>query len=214
MERFKQLMGFVMLAVAVWLLSVFAHRGSEPAAALVWYLFILSVGCWAFGIVSNRLIGAVILALAVFGGYFALLYGKLAPRASASTQREIALEPDGIPWQPFSEGRLDSAVRAGKPVFIDFTADWCINCKFFERTVLANDAVKKSLRDHNVTTLRANWTDRDPEITKWLKRFNRVGVPLYILYRPGEEHPVVLDALTQQIILSNLAQIKGGLAQR
>jgi thiol:disulfide interchange protein DsbD len=210
MDRFKQLMGFVMIAVVVWLLSVFSQRGSEPATALFWYLFALAVACWIFGIVSNRIVGALVLILAVFGGYFGILYGKLDAPAFTSAQRGIEIEPDGIPWQPFSEGRLDSAVRAGKPVLIDFTAEWCINCKFFERTVLSTDAVKKSIRDHGVTSLKADWTNGDPEITKWLKRFNRVGVPLYVLYRPGEEHPVVLDALTQQIMLSNLAQIKGG----
>jgi thiol:disulfide interchange protein DsbD len=207
MDRFKQVMGFVMLCVVVWLFSVFAGRGVEATAALSQYLLVLGFACWLLGVIANRGLAAVVALLFILGGYFVLLRGRLeATPVIAGAEAPAA---DGIPWQPFSDEKLARAVQRGEPVLIDFTADWCINCKFFERTVLKTDAVREAVAAHKVVTLKADWTNADPAITRKLSEFGRVGVPLYVLYRPGEEHPVVLDALTQQIILSNLSQIKG-----
>jgi thiol:disulfide interchange protein len=96
-------------------------------------------------------------------------------------------------------------------VFIDFTAEWCINCKTNEKLVLNTATVAKALKDKNVLTLKADWTDFDPEIGNWIKRFNRAGVPVYVLYRPGEEQPVLFpELLTQGIVLGELNKIASG----
>jgi thiol:disulfide interchange protein/DsbC/DsbD-like thiol-disulfide interchange protein len=209
MERAKQLMGFVMLTVAVWLLGVFAVSRPESAAGLIHYLLVLALACWLFGIIRTRWAAVATAAILTLGGYFFLLQSPLQAQARGSADAGETVSKDGLTWRPFSEERLNDSVRRGQPVFIDFTADWCINCKVYEHAVLDTDAIRAALRDKKVLTLRADWTNGDPMITQWLKRFGRIGVPLYILYRPGEAQPVVLDALTKQILLDQLALIKG-----
>jgi thiol:disulfide interchange protein DsbD len=89
------------------------------------------------------------------------------------------VEADRIAWASFSEARVQNELAAGHSVFIDFTADWCITCKFNERTAIDTPSVRAILKDRHITPIEADWTNADPEITAALKRFNRVGVPLY-----------------------------------
>jgi thiol:disulfide interchange protein DsbD len=206
MERFKQAMGFVMLAVAVWLFTVFTGRGEEASTALAWYLFVLAVAAWLFGVIPRRVVGAIVAVILAVGGYYYFLYGQLDAAPVAAGNAPGAPVAEGkIAWQTFSEEKLEAARKSGQTVFVDFTAGWCLNCKFFERTVLNSDAVTAAFRDNKVVAFRADWTNQDPTITKWLNKFDRVGVPLYLLYRPGEEQPVVQDALTRQGLLDELA---------
>jgi thiol:disulfide interchange protein DsbD len=94
-------------------------------------------------------------------------------------------------------------------VFLDFTAEWCVNCKVNERAVLNTAPIAALFKEKNVLTLKADWTDFDPVISEWLKKFQRIGVPLYVLYRPGEDAPVLLpELLTTNLVLSELAKIQ------
>jgi thiol:disulfide interchange protein DsbD len=152
--------------------------------------------------------GFVLLVVALGG--FMILREPLSAGESTTTKKVGAIEEGGIAWQAWSEEAVATAVAAGQPVFVDFTADWCINCKFFERTVLETEPIRAALRDKNIVPLKADWTRSDPAITAALKRFGRVGVPLYVLYRPGEAEPVVMDGLTQGGLLTELAPIRSG----
>jgi thiol:disulfide interchange protein DsbD len=213
MERARQIMGFIMMAVAVWLLGVLGEsRGAETVGAMAWFLFVLAIASWLLGAwhgSKSAWLVAVVLAVA---GYYGLLHGRLsaAPAPSAAA----ASEEGGIAWQPFSEEAVAAARAAGQPVFVDFTAKWCLNCKVYERAVLGNDAVIAKLREKGVTTFKADWTNGDPTIGAALKRFGRVGVPLYLLYRPGEAQPVVSDALTVGGFLAELDRIAPAVASK
>ena len=208
MERVKQGMGFVMLAVAVWLFTVFALRGAGAMTGMSWFLLALGLACWLFGTVRESPVGRVAIALLPVGAYFFFLHGKLdaPPAASGSGQGHVT---GSIAWVDYTEERLAEARRAGRPVFVDFTAEWCLNCKVYERAVLATEPVGTKFREKNVLALRADWTNtNDPVVTKALKSFGRVGVPLYVLYRPGEAAPLVLDAITSGAVLAELNKIK------
>lgn len=208
MERVKQLLGFVVLAVAVWLLTVLTQtHGPEAGSATIWYLLALGVACWAFGAFRNRAFTGLVLLVVAIGG-FALLREPLSASRTATAGKTGAVEEGGIDWQPWSEEAVAQSLQAGRPVFVDFTADWCINCKFFERTVLETEPIRAALRDKNVLPLKADWTRSDPAITAALKRFGRVGVPLYVLYRPGEPEPIIMDGLTQGGLLTELSAIR------
>jgi thiol:disulfide interchange protein DsbD len=114
----------------------------------------------------------------------------------------------GIAWQPFTPERVAAAVQSGQPVFIDFTADWCLNCKYNEKFVIDTEPVQVAVRDKNVLMLQADWTNSDPLITEWLNKFGRVGVPLYVLYSPGSPEPVVMpEILTQNLLLKHLSML-------
>jgi len=138
-------------------------------------------------------VGAVVLSLAlVFTKKRKLLIGVLVSvfllgslaliHFQAPLAKDVAV--DG-PWQPYSDAKLESL--KGQNVFVDMTADWCLTCKVNERLVLDQPDVQEVLRQHGVTLLKGDWTNRNPEITMFLNRYQRVGVPFYVLY--SARHP-------------------------
>ena len=210
MERIKQFMGFVLLAVVVWLLGVVGEsRGVDALVAVCGFLLLLGVACWAFGAFRQRaIVWPVVLAIVVTGWFFFLKNNlSAAPAKAGSASHEI--EPGGIAWQPFTPEKLMAAVLGGRPVFIDFTADWCLNCKYNEKFVLETEPVRAAFREKKIVALKADWTNADPVITEMLKKFKRAGVPVYVLYLPGVGEPVVLpEILSQTVVLRHLADIK------
>ena len=210
MERMKQIMGFAMLAVAVWLFGVLALRGPQVVAGMSWFLLSLGVASWLFGLMHGPLLARLSVILLPIAGYWFFLNGKLAaPFVAAGGALRNA--PGGIAWEPYSEERLAEARAKGEPVFVDFTAEWCVNCHVYEAAVVETEAVRAKFREKKIVALKADWTNTDdPVVTRALKRFGAVGVPLYVLYRPGEAEPVVHDALTKGLLLSELEKIKDG----
>jgi thiol:disulfide interchange protein DsbD len=211
MERVKQLMGFLLIATLLFLLSVLgAQRG---VSALIWasaFLLVVSIACWikgAFLVPSAtfraRVIAFVVMIALVLGGaaYFIGEKFQAVPAVAAAN----AL---GNGWEKFTPDRLASEIQQGHPVFIDFTAEWCITCKFNESTVLETDAVRGAFSERQIVKLKADWTNGDPAITKMLKQFGRPGVPLYVLYPGGSAQPYIFpELLTKNIVLEKLETI-------
>lgn len=205
MERLKELMGFLLLATLLFLLYVLgAQRGYE---ALVWaacFLLALSIACWMKGAfvvptasTTQRAIvtGLMILLVVASGLYF--VGGKFR-----STTNAVATSAGSI------QQRLQTELAQGHPVFVDFTAAWCITCKFNEKTVLDSAEVRAAFTRHGVTRLIADWTNGDPEITKMLQQFGRPGVPLYVLYPGRSAEPIVFpELITKGMILEKLETI-------
>ncbi len=108
------------------------------------------------------------------------------------------------PANRFSEQRLTELIDQGKPVFVDVTASWCLTCQVNEKTVLNRTDIKALFKDKNITVLVADWTKKDAEITRYLATFNRSGVPVYILYLPGQSPQVLPSILTPDIVKSRL----------
>ncbi len=207
MERFKQLMGFVLLAVVVWLLGVVgSSRGVSAMTASAWFLTILALAGWVFG-AGQRRWWAVVLAvlIAVAGGK---LFLPDALKKEMPVTKSLQANALGIVWEPFTEERLQEARKTG-PVFIDFTASWCPNCKTNEALVINTKAVADAFKAKKVTTLVADFSDFDPAIAAKIKSYQRIGVPVYVFYLPGSPEPIVLpEALTQSAILAPLAASK------
>jgi len=100
---------------------------------------------------------------------------------------------------------LQAELEQGHTVFVDFTAAWCLTCKFNEANVLENGAVRQAFQRHGIVKLKADWTNGDPAITKLLQQFGRPGVPLYVLYPGKNEEPVVFpELLTKSMLLEKL----------
>jgi thiol:disulfide interchange protein DsbD len=105
-------------------------------------------------------------------------------------------------YEVFSSQRLDDLQADGRPVFVNMTAAWCITCLANEQTTLSTDRVKQALSDNDITYMKGDWTNEDPEITAVLEHFNRPSVPLYVLY-PGDssKEPVILPQILTPGIL-------------
>lgn len=190
METFRQLMGFTLMATALWMVDVLgALIGAEGVSGYLFFLGFVAMGTWIFGHWGGlaetwkRQLGAFAVgtAVATLGGFLFLDLSMAeasdcAPASEVSTDLEFA---HGIPWQAFSPERVDAL--AGKTVFIDFTADWCLTCKANERAVLETDTVRGAMAEHGVVPLRADWTRRDDTIGEWLARYGRAGVPFYLV---------------------------------
>jgi thiol:disulfide interchange protein/DsbC/DsbD-like thiol-disulfide interchange protein len=215
----KQFMGFLMMGTLIWLLYVLGKQlGME---AVIWtsgFLLMVGMACWLIGkyatLTASRrqlVITWALVAVLLGGGYWLFLGDIFAARniisgdASAELTNESA---DGISWRPFSLQQLDDELRGEAPVFIDFTADWCLTCKVNEKSVLSDRSVIDTFRRLNVTAFKADWTTRNPEITQLLTKFGRSGVPLYVIFPPGRpSHPIVLpEIITTGIVLDALDQ--------
>jgi len=201
MAHFKTLMAFPMFATVVWLVWVLGQQaGIDGAAALLGLLVALSFAAWALGSPALGpkarsgfgVAALVLLAAALFWGAPALKQEAVAgPQAAGGN---TAAEG----WQPWSADRVAQAQAEGRPVFVDFTAAWCVTCQFNKRTTLASTAVVDDFKARKVLLLRADWTRRDPAITAELARFGRNGVPVYLVYAPGAASPRVLSEILSE----------------
>jgi thiol:disulfide interchange protein DsbD len=117
-------------------------------------------------------------------------------------------------WQPWSADAVQQSLAAGDPVFVDFTASWCLSCQVNERVALSQPEVVRSFAAHKVVLLKADWTRQDPAITRTLADLGRSGVPVYALYVPGQNSPQLLpQVLTPGIVTEALAQVPSAAAQ-
>ena len=229
MESLRQFLAFPMLATAAWLSWVLGQQaGIDAVLALVMGAVFVGLAGWLYGRFvqssRSRLRGvAMVLALVTFGGgaWMALSQaatgeavqdaaGSGAPVRGSLTPSSGGASPAGAAaasaWQPWSEQRIADALAGGHPVFVDFTAAWCVSCQANKRLALERASVRSAFEQAGVVRLRADWTQRDPLITAALARHGRNGVPLYLLYSPGRDRPAVLpELLTPGIVIGALA---------
>jgi thiol:disulfide interchange protein DsbD len=206
MLRFKQVMAFPMFATCVWLLWVLAQQvGIDAVAMVLGGLVLAALGAWAFGLMQVgarrwRWIALASLPLSLYA-----VFGATTP--GASTARDAVRAADAAGWQPWSQAAQQSGLAAGKPLFVDFTAAWCVTCQANKRLVLSSGAVQAAFAQRGITMLRADWTNRDDEITRELARFGRNGVPLYVLYGREGRTEVLPELLTERIVLDALDRL-------
>ena len=218
MVRVKQLMGFLLLATLLFLLAVLgAQRGVE---AIIWsscFLLALSLACWMKGAfivptasATARFTSLLLALLIVIGAGWYFIGEKFA--AAKTVSSETAGHGD---WQPFTPALLEAELKQGHAVFVDFTAAWCLTCKFNEANVLESGAVREAFRSRGVTKIKADWTNADPAITKILKQFGRPGVPMYVLYPGNHAEPILFpELLTQNLILEKLETVSAQVAAK
>lgn len=216
MEHFKVAMGFPMLATALWLYTLAADRFG-PAGPLWLGLFLvgISLAAWVYGQFVQRGRRSQGVAMAVAIGlvvvfYFVALERELAwrsPRAASSARARGGTD-HGIPWQPWTPEAVTAARQSGRPVFVDFTADWCLTCQLNERSSINIPAVQSRLKEIDAVALRADHTDLPPVISQELQRFGRAGVPLVLVYpKDKAREPIVLpEFLTPKMVLDALEQ--------
>ncbi|WP_415909622.1 protein-disulfide reductase DsbD family protein [Oleiharenicola sp. Vm1] len=212
METFKQFMAFPLYATVGWLLWVLAGQTSGDDYALLNIAFgfvLVAMAAWAYGRFGQtygkpvrQLVGKLA-ALALFAGGLWLGWPKdaaAAPVAGAHAGYQVT-------WEKWSPEAIAAAQKAGKFVYVDFTARWCATCQTNKATVFHNDDVLAEFGKKGVVLLRGDWTNKDPLITAELARWNRSAVPFNLIYAPNKKDPVVLpELLTPGKVLDALAE--------
>ena len=206
----ERVLGLALLGTAVWLLSVLGlEAGTDPALVAGGLLaLLLAVLAWRRrrpDALAKRSLGAVAIGLAVV----AVLGPSL--RSEAVSPKATGSQAEAGRWQPFDEVSLRGMVVAGKTVFVDVTAAWCLTCKANELMVLDRSPVADRLRDPRIVAMRADWTRADPRIAAYLQSFGRYGVPLDVVYGPGAPQGIPLpELLTSGVVMDALARAGGG----
>jgi suppressor for copper-sensitivity B len=203
MNSLRLVMGLLMLASSLWLLSLMAnHIGGVPTlvvGVIALLALLLAVG-WQHGVrlAAKLAAGSLVLVGVV------LLAGSL----SAGLWRQPL--HDNVAWQPLSEEAITQALAQNKRVFVDVTADWCVTCKANKFNVLLRDDVQKALSAEDVVALRGDWSRPSAEISAFLQQRGSVAVPFNQIYGPGSRDGVVLSPLlTRDAVLQTLSAAKG-----
>ena len=206
MEKFKNAMGFPMLATAVWLMWVSSSR-EDDTLWLGLFLVVLALAAWIWGQfvqrgARRRALAAVICLLLLGADYGIILEGQLQWRSPPQTKMA------GIDWKVWSAEAVEQAHRAGHPVLVDFTARSCLTCKLNLASSLEIDRTRARLKQIGAVAFKADYTQEDPAIARELRRFNTSGVPLVLVYSkdPGKEPQVLPTFLTPTIVLNALDQ--------
>lgn len=213
MVRFKQLMAFPLFATVAWLVWVFGHQtGVDGILRLLLGLTLVGAAAWVWGSwatldastltrVTARGVAVVLLA----SGFMLSVGAK--PVSSAVNTAGVQ---SGVQWEPWSEARVAELRAEGRPVFIDFTAAWCLTCKVNERVAFSSAEVRRIVGERNIAMLKADWTNRDAAITRALSSFGRSGVPLYVLYEgdPSASPRLLPEILSPGILIETFSQIQ------
>lgn len=197
MERFRQFMAFPMFATVVWLLWVLGQQsGIDGAAALLMLLLAMALLVWSLGLSGKgRLVLGGLSAAALV--WLGVAVGPNVTRlqdSSAATASATAVQ--GLSWQPWSADKVATLQAEGRPVFVDFTAAWCVTCQFNKRNALADEGLLQDMAAKKVALLRADWTRRDPAVTAALAQLGRNGVPVYAIYKNGQPPVVLTEVLS------------------
>jgi thiol:disulfide interchange protein DsbD len=192
----RQLLGFPLLATVLWLLWVLGQQvGSDHAAWAGAALLVLALAAWLWGL-AQRGAAAWVRAAAMLGAGLAVLMAAASAQPAQGAAAGLAAPAAEEGWENYSPQALAQHLAGGEPVFVDFTAAWCVTCQVNRRLVLERTDIRQDFAAHAVVRMRADWTRADPVITEALHALARNGVPVYVLYRPGKE-PLVLPELLQ-----------------
>jgi thiol:disulfide interchange protein len=129
------------------------------------------------------------------------------PAADASVARGAA-GASQTGWEPYSRAAIEQYRTQGRPVFVDFTARWCLSCQVNERVVLNRPDVRRRLHDSGIVLVRADWTRHDENIGSALSELGRSGVPTYVFYLPGQPALILPEVLTPGIFFAALDQVR------
>jgi len=224
MDKFKKVMGFTLMAAAVWLYGVLASQISSTSSEYFLYFTVFfAMLLWfqgAFGGLEHSgtrraVVKGSAAALALGVGW--LTAGAFAPKekpvmaAVAPTMDESGkyIDPpvvvdDHIAWTSFSPDTVKANLDRGRPVFMDFTADWCLNCKSNEKAFIETEAIRGKLADTNILPMKADFTNEDETIEEWIESLGRGGIPIYVIYLPNGEKILLPEVISTKMLADAL----------
>jgi thiol:disulfide interchange protein len=204
MDVFRKFMAFPMFATVAWLVWVLGQQsGIDGAAALLALLVALSMVVWALSLQGRARTVVATLSVAVY----VLLYGTIGSNVTQNLPDNAPQAAAGSAWQAWEPGKVEQLLAKGQPVFVDFTAAWCVTCQLNKKTTLGQAEVLQDFAAKKVQLLRADWTRRDPAITAALSALGRQGVPVYVLYQPGRAPVVMSEILSVTEVRAAIAKL-------
>ena len=219
MERFKVAMGFPMLATAVWLFSLIPLYYGKRSWWLGIFLVVVALAAWTYGAFvqrgrTRRALGLAVSLMLLLAGYLYAVEDQLrwrSPTQEVKTAGTLKESPDGIDWQAWSPAAVAKARAAGRPVFVDFTADWCLTCQANKKLAIEIPSVRAKLKELNALPLLGDYTRLPDNITEELNRYGRAGVPLVLVYPKDPNAPAIVlpEVLTPGIVLNALNRAGG-----
>jgi thiol:disulfide interchange protein DsbD len=212
MEVLRQAVAVPIFATVIWLAWVLAAAyGAGILAALLASFLLLAIAGWFLGRWPTKRWSTAVAALILLGVVALAVFGqRLVGESTGKTAQSGSINQNSAAngWQPWSPEAFSRYQSQGRPVFVDFTASWCLSCQVNERVALNRPEVQQAFQSANVVLLRADWTRHDEAITQTLTALGRSGVPAYALYAPGETTPRLLpEVLTPGIVINALAKL-------
>jgi thiol:disulfide interchange protein DsbD len=208
-------MAFPLFATVAWLVWVFGHQtGVDGILRLLLGLTLGGAAAWVWGSWATldatsrtRFTAGIVAVGLLVSGY---VLSAVAEPVSSAASTPGSQNSSGVQWEPWSEQRVAELRAEGRPVFIDFTAAWCLTCKVNERVAFSSAEVKKIAGERNIAMLKADWTNRDAAITRALSSFGRSGVPLYVLYEADPSAPPRLlpEILSPGILIDTFSKLQ------
>ncbi|OED38984.1 hypothetical protein AB834_00450 [PVC group bacterium (ex Bugula neritina AB1)] len=190
MIALKELMGFFLIGTCLWLIWVLNLQVPDCSHKILWAMLIISLGFWIHS--KNKKSASFLLAcsIVILSSFWIL--------------NEIKLNKYDVVWENFDQEKIIETQQKGRPVFVDFTAAWCLTCQVNKRTTLSRVSVRNLFKKNNILLMRADWTKKNPKITKALEKLGHIGVPLYVYYPPEEKaKPIILPAILSPKILKS-----------
>lgn len=223
METMKQLMGFTLLGTAIWLFRTFQVQVTpESANWFLFFLLVLAVALWAghrFGGIDRaparqwavRIVGIAGVAFA-YKSMVTFNRPQVAiaatPEGGIGVAKVTSLDPvvkDGhIAWAPFDKKRLDKEKLRNRPVFMDFTAEWCASCKANEKAFLETDTVRTALLKTGILPMKADMTNENEELNDLLEKLGRNGIPVYVIWFPDGSYDLLPAVITAEMVQTHL----------
>lgn len=197
LETFKQILAFPLLFTCVYFAWILIRSIGDDFAWVLAGAVMVGMAAWIYGRWPSRRVAWAFSVL--------LMAGAVAGAVVASSGKNSEVRVTGV-WEPWSPSRVQNELAAGRRVFVDFGADWCLTCQTNETLVLSNEKVLEQFGKKGVVLLKADWTDRNDEITEALASFGRSGVPLYVYYEPGREPVILPEVLTLQMVLDTIGE--------
>ena len=210
MVTFRQLLGFPLLATAAWLAWVLGHQqGVDAVAILLLAMVALALAGWLHGLQQRRgsrrgWVDLLIVGLMLMQVPLWQQMSEPADVVAASVSQsgnQVDVQPA---WEAFDALKLEGYLAAGEPLFIDFTAAWCITCQVNKRVALHRPRVAAYFAEQGIRTIRADWTRQDPAITAALARVGRNGVPTYVYYDPAGRFHLLPELLTPNMVIEQI----------
>lgn len=218
MDTFKNFMAFLLMATVIYLIRVLYFMLDVSLIKVFWFMLLIALSLWIIGHFANpmkpkrtRTIATIVALLIGVGSGFYFL--RFEPGHAKTVQLSegglYQQDPHHPGWLVFQPELVEQLRSENKPVFLDFAAEWCLTCKTNEATVLFTEDIQSAFKEKGVQLLRGDNTRKNLIILEWLEKFNRAGVPLYVLYLPNQEEPIVLpEVITKDMILKHLDKIE------